>query len=159
MSSNKRAKQKLIDKYGSVCFIEELKIRKLPPDTRFQVSKKDWKKMNQLTYHHIIMKKDGGKATMENGALLKAYNHEWFHKQSLEDQAKMNEMFQEYKRRYDKAEVEFVDKNGTDFEIKVATFDIDNDKEIHVYNRAKVKEETRRAVNDYYEHEKIEEGR
>ena len=53
--------------------------------------------MKQLTYHHIKMRKDGGKATVENGALLSTENHAWFHKQTPEKQAEMNKAFQQYK--------------------------------------------------------------
>lgn len=34
---------------------------------------------------------------VENGALLSAENHAWFHKQSIEKQNEMNKAFQEYK--------------------------------------------------------------
>lgn len=41
-----------------------------------------------------------GKATEENGALLRNMNHQWFNRQSKERQAEINAMFQEYKRTY-----------------------------------------------------------
>ncbi len=43
---------------------------------------------------------NGGKATEENGAILRNLNHQWLNRQSKERQAEMNEMFQEYKRTY-----------------------------------------------------------
>ena len=99
MSSNKRAKEALIRLYGKECFIEKLHLR---PDTeRKYTGKAQYHRMKQLTYHHIEMKKDGGKATIENGALLSAENHEWFNRQSKEKQRQMNDMFQEYKRKID----------------------------------------------------------
>ena len=61
--------------------------------------KKQKEKMKQLTYHHILEKHNGGKATVENGALLSAENHAWFNKQSSQAQAQMNQIFQEYKRQ------------------------------------------------------------
>lgn len=101
--SNKKAKEKLIQLYGAECFIEKLHLRK---DTdRHYTGKGQLKRMKQLTYHHIRMKKDGGKATVENGALLSNENHTWFHKQPKESQAKMNKKFQEYK----KCKIEFTD--------------------------------------------------
>ena len=101
--SNKSAKEKLIKLYGAECFIEKLHLRK---DTeRHYTSKGQLKRMKQLTYHHIKMKKDGGKATVENGALLSNENHSWFHKQPKESQDKMNKKFQEYK----KCKIEFTD--------------------------------------------------
>ena len=95
MSSNKGAKEKLIKLYGAECFIEKLQLRK---DTeRRYTSKGQRKRMKQLTYHHILEKSKGGKATIENGAILSAENHEWFNKQSKEEQKRMNDMFQQYK--------------------------------------------------------------
>ena len=98
MSSNKSAKQELIKRYGAECFIEKLHLRKDTTPKRY-TSKGQKKRMKQLTYHHIKMKKDGGKATVENGALLSAENHQWFHKQNSQAQEYMNTMFQEYKKQ------------------------------------------------------------
>lgn len=95
MSSNKSAKEKLIKLYGAECFIEKLQLRQ--DKERRYTGKGQKKRMKQLTYHHILEKCKGGKATVENGAILSAENHEWFNQQSKEDQAKMNAMFQQYK--------------------------------------------------------------
>jgi TRAP-type C4-dicarboxylate transport system substrate-binding protein len=43
---------------------------------------------------------NGGRATEENGALLRNMNHQWFNRLSKERQEDINEMFQEYKRRF-----------------------------------------------------------
>lgn len=95
MSSNKSAKEKLIKLYGAECFIEKLHLRQ---DTeRRYTGKGQRKKMQQLTYHHILEKCKGGKATVENGAILSLENHEWFNQQSKEEQARMNAEFQKYK--------------------------------------------------------------
>lgn len=103
MSSNKSAKQKLIELYGPECFIDKLHLRH--DKNRTYKSKGQLKRMKQLTYHHIKMKKDGGKATVENGALLSVENHAWFHQQPYKSQKKMNAKFQEYKR----CKIEFTD--------------------------------------------------
>lgn len=99
MSSNKKAKEALIKLYGKECFIEKLHLRK--DKHRVYKGKKQKEKMQQLTYHHILEKRNGGRATVENGALLSAENHAWFHKQSKQSQAKINAIFQEYKRQID----------------------------------------------------------
>ena len=152
MSSNKRAKEELIRIYGAECFIEKLKLRhdKKP---RTYTGKSQMQKMKQLTYHHIKMRKYGRKATRENGALLSAENHAWFHQQSPQAQSYMNAMFQEYKRQTDECQVVFVDELDLGFEIRPLTFAIDErgqmlDTKKEKYNRAKVKEEFRRKVED-----------
>lgn len=148
MSNNKKAKEELIRRYGAECFIEKLKLRKDTEPKRYK-GKGQMKRMRQLTYHHIRMKKDGGRATVENGALLSAENHAWFHKQSPRDQAIMNEMFQEYKRQYQECQIVFVDELELPFEVKTMEFHID-ERELKrtKYNRAKEKREFQRRVDE-----------
>ena len=148
MSNNKKAKEELIRRYGAECFIEKLKLRKDTEPKRYK-GKGQMKRMRQLTYHHIRMKKDGGRATVENGALLSAENHAWFHKQSPRDQAIMNEMFQEYKRQYQECQIVFVDKLELPFEVKTMEFHID-ERELKrtKYNRAKEKREFQKLVDE-----------
>lgn len=99
--SNKGAKTKLIKLYGKECFIDKLHLRPIEDEPVRYKSKGQIKRMRQLTYHHIREKSKGGKATVENGALLSAANHEWFHKQPKHIQRQLNEIFQEYKRQVD----------------------------------------------------------
>ena len=150
MSSNKRAKEELIRIYGAECFIEKLKLRKDVKPTRYK-SKGQMKKMKQLTFHHIKMRKDGGRATVENGALLSAENHAWFHQQSSKDQTQMNAMFQEYKKQYQECEVIFVDDLDLSFEIKAMEFCIDEkEQKKEKYNRAKEKREFQKRVDEEF---------
>lgn len=148
MSSNKRAKEELIRRYGAECFIEKLKLRKDLGKKRYK-GKGQKARMKQLTYHHIKMKKDGGKATVENGALLSAENHAWFHQQTQQDQSRMNEMFQEYKKQYQECQVVFVDDLELSFQVKVMEFHIDErEQKKEKYNRAKEKREFQKMVDE-----------
>lgn len=148
MSSNKSAKQKLIQLYGAECFIEKLGLRK--PEERHYTSKGQLKRMKKLSYHHILEKSRGGKATVENGALLSVENHAWFHQQSKETQSKINDLFQKYKR----CEIELVDENKEEelpFELQLLEIEVTDKIKIEPlsYNRAKVKQETKRACKKY----------
>ena len=148
MSSNKRAKEKLIKLYGDECFIKKLKLRKDIESKKYK-GKSQKNRMQQLTYHHIKMKKDGGKATVENGALLSAENHAWFHKQSPQAQAQMNELFQQYKKQSQECQVVFVDELDLPFEIIPMEFYMDERKQKkEKYNRAKEKRELRRRIDE-----------
>ena len=124
MSSNKSAKNALIRRYGNKCFIERLHLR----DTSGMkyTGCGQLRRMKQLTYHHILEKSKGGRATIENGALLSEENHEWFHKQPKEAQRQMNEMFQELKRQIDRQEckVEYVDEVKCPFEAHFIEIDV-----------------------------------
>lgn len=105
MSSNTEAKKRTIARYGNKCFIEALGLRtekEVAADIRRFKSKKQRAILDELTYHHIIEKCKGGKATVENGAILRNINHIWFNRLSKEKQAEINKLFQEYKAQLDK---------------------------------------------------------
>ena len=152
--SNKKVKDALIRLYGNKCFIERLHLR----DTKGMKYKgcNQYKKMKQLTYHHIKMKSQGGKATIENGALLSAENHEWFHKQSKQDQEIMNNMFQELKREIDhkRVGVELVEDLDCPFEINCDEIWIE-DNRIHTKTATKKELEERIARKEKKEFQRI----
>lgn len=149
MSSNKSVREELEKLYGKECFIEKLHLRK-DTEPRKYTSKGQMEKMKRLTYHHILEKRNGGKATIENGALLSAENHSWFHKQSEHKQGYMNAIFQEYKRQVDECKVVFVDDLHVPYEIKATDFYIENKKQ-EKYNRAKKKQEDEKLIREYEE--------
>ena len=142
--SNKRAKERLIQLYGAECFIEKLQLRKDTEPRRY-TSKGQRKRMKQLTYHHIREKQYGGKATVENGAILSEENHIWFNEQSKEAQRQMNELFQRYKQSVE-CSVEFVDNLETNFSIaSVIIVPAELEKK---YNRAKEKRAWKKQVEE-----------
>ena len=142
---NKRAKEKLIELYGAECFIEKLHLRK-DKEPRKYTSKGQYEKMKQLTYHHIREKQHGGKATVENGALLSEENHIWFNEQSKESQKKMNELFQKYKASVE-CKVEFVEELDTRFTVASAII-VPVELEKEHYNRAKEKSAWKKQVEE-----------
>ena len=152
MSSNKRAKELLIQRYGEIDFLDQLKVK--IPECKTYKSKGQRKRMQQLTYHHIFEKQFGGKSTVENGALLTEEHHIWLHKQPPEVKSKLNMAFQELKRRKDQElGIEYVDINEIPFELNVCDLEIDSKGKLRVYNRAKVKEQMRKLVIEELEKE------
>lgn len=150
MSTNKVARKKLERLYGKECFIEKLHLRTDTEPRRYK-SKGQMKRMKQLSYHHIFERYRGGKATVENGAILSVENHLWFHRQNPQSQRMMNNMFQEYKRQIDnECEIVFVDDLDVPFTIAPIEFYVD---ERCKYNRAKKKQEDMKLVREYYEYE------
>lgn len=153
MSSNRRVREELEKLYGKECFIEKLHLRK---DKQKYTGKGQMNKMKQLSYHHILPKSQGGKATVENGALLSLSNHNWFHRQSEIKQGYMNAIFQEYKRQVDECkkelqeecEVFFVDDLEVPYTVNATEFSID-EKEKGEYNRAREKQELRKMSEEY----------
>lgn len=143
--SNKRAKERLIQLYGAECFIEKLHLRK-DTEPRKYTSKGQRKRMKQLTYHHIKERRHGGKATVENGALLSEENHIWFNEQSKEAQKQMNELFQQYKASVE-CKVEFIDNLDTRFSIASAII-VPAELEKEHYNRAREKRAWKKEVEE-----------
>lgn len=113
-------------KYGKVCFIEELGIRtkqEIKADIKRYKSKKQRKRMDELTYHHIVERCNGGATTEENGAILRAINHAWLHRLPQPQKAVINRLLQEYKRAYSQeCQVEIVEELKTEFSVVATTF-------------------------------------
>lgn len=98
MASNKKTREELKKLFGDECWVDKLDLKARTIFGEYKgKSVEQLKEDKKLVYHHIIMKKDGGKNTIANGALMSKENHEWFHKQKQWKQDKMNEYFQQYK--------------------------------------------------------------
>ena len=136
--NNRSIRKKLIELYGSECFINKLHLRILKP-VKYK-GKKQHAKMQRLTYHHIKMKCEGGETTVENGALLNAENHEWLHKQDKETQDVINNMFVEYKK--------FADSLRTK-EIPVVLEDIKPEAKVNafIFDTEKIKNQRQNLIN------------
>ena len=97
MSSNKRIREKMIQKYGNACMMEQANIRNIPVERRRRIV--GYKKTDEvITYHHVIPKNKGGKTTEDNGVLLKWYNHFWLEKQPKWVKEQINDRLQDYKK-------------------------------------------------------------
>lgn len=145
MSSNRNIKLKMIAKYGNECWIDKLHLRPCT-ESRIYKGKGQLKRMKQLTFHHIKERSKGGRATEENGALLSAENHAWFHKQPKEVQDKLNQIFQEYKKSFNQ---NHPDSSTSEYDTSVS---LSYDKVISLakssYNRAKDKREAKKRIQE-----------
>ena len=93
-----------------------------------------------------------GKTTEENGALLRYINHQWFNRLPKEQQAKINQLFQEYKRKHSKeCTVEFVDYLPLDWEVKAMVFTAEELQPKKKYNRAEDKRNVQKKIREWEE--------
>ena len=164
MSSNKNARQRLEKIFGKICMIEEIGIRKIPKEQRRKI--KGYTKYDDvITYHHIKEKHEGGKATEENGALIKGYNHRWLHTLPEEQKEKINNSIIEFKAtvlqttgktiQADSKLSITLEEPSDDFitiQLEDITPEIQNKRH---FNRAKIKRETQRRIeqeldDEYY---------
>ena len=158
-NSNKKAKEELIRLYGAECFIDRLHLRpeesKIYTGSQLKYMRKHQHQLKQLTYHHILEKSlRTGKLQLRMVHCFQNGNHRWFNQQSKQNQAKMNEAFQELKRKIDNArecKIELVDTLDIDIDINVAEISISNELEVHKvkFNRAKTKKETENLIKEW----------
>lgn len=147
--------------------IEELGIRIIPKSQRKRI--KGYTKYDDvLTYHHILEKQFGGKTTLENGALVRGYNHRWLHTLPPAQREKINQAIQEYKIAI-LSGIASLDENGnitTSFDFSEVERFIDNLPNFSTeepkikkkkFNRAKEKRKLQREIDEVlYGEEDIE---
>lgn len=157
---NKKARQKLERLYGKICMVEAANIRYIPVEQRRKI--RGYTKYDDIiTFHHIKEKSKGGKATVENGALVKGYNHRWINSLSEEDREKVNERLVEFKIMTlgitDKGlEVEDSATITPDIldegfiEIPVFNTTKEDLEKREKFNRAKAKRDFQKKIDEYY---------
>lgn len=162
---NKTGKRLLEKRYGKGCFMERAGIREITPEqeAEYKRSIRGFKKLDRtITYHHIREKRNGGKVSIENGANLAAYNHQWFNAQTPEVQAQINNQLQQFKFKIDMVRMAVGDE-GLEFDKINVDIDMSDTIEIPVYdnsileekevkrpkfNRAKVKRQTQKLIEE-----------
>lgn len=156
--SNNGARRELERLFGKICFIEKLGIRYIPPKERKKI--KGYSKYDDmLTYHHIQERHLGGKATVENGAIVRGYNHKWLHSLPEHEKQLINQAMQEYKASVLRAKQNGVDIRPEDIltpedlqEViemtTLATLNTEVKRKRQKFNRAKQKRETQQLIDD-----------
>lgn len=160
--------RKIMEKiFGKICMIESAGIRYIPKSERKKI--KGYRTSDDtITYHHITERKYGGKDTINNGALIKGYNHVWLHSLPEEEKNKVNQDIIEFKASIitiygnqitinNKKSIFIDPKYLEDSEdiITIPTYPTDDSiqKKRKKFNRAKVKSDTdsiiQDGINDY----------
>lgn len=119
--------------------------------------KKIKKLESTMTLHHLKHRSEDGATSERNGAIVNSLAHGYLHSLDRAEEEIVNGMLRDYKAgidsgKYERVDVELVDDLDTGLEINFAELSLGDDK-IEVkpkgkYNRAKVKEETRRYIED-----------
>lgn len=91
----------------------------------------------QLTLHHIKPKSQGGKASIENGAVVCRACHDFIEQTTPENRARINELLQRYK----KCDVELSEDLKTGLEIEAAEVEL-TEKELKVKKIAYKRDKT-----------------
>ena len=136
-------------------------------ETKFK-GKKIRKLEQTLTYHHLEHKVDGGPTTLENGAVINELAHRYIHSLPRQQEEIINNMLREFKLQ---CGILIPNETGITLSQPI-TIDLDFDDTDEIYgvisvfdttqedldkrfNRAKVKRETQKDIEngilDYYE--------
>ena len=106
MNSNKEAKEKLIALYGEISMFQESGAEKYIEGLRRIKTYKKYleqkrfrgKKISkQLQYHHLKHKSEGGRATVENGALVYDPEHSYMHSLPRKQEEIINNHLRQFK--------------------------------------------------------------
>ena len=164
MKQNKKIREELERQYGKGCMFKKAKIEEkiekkkiIKTYKKYLEEKRFTGKMlkrykSQMNLHHLRHRSEGGKTTLENGAVISSLAHMYLHSLPREQEEFINNELREYKRQVDKCKNEckivFVDNLEIPYEIKPMEFSI-NEKGKPEYNRAKEKQELRKISEEY----------
>lgn len=109
MSDNSKARQALEQIYGKGCMFKKAHIEEQIYQLRtiktykvfLQETRYTGKKIRQLeknmTYHHLRHNSEGGKATVENGAIVNELAHRYLHSLPRDEEEIINNMLRHFK--------------------------------------------------------------
>jgi len=161
---NSTGRKLLEQRYGKGCFMERAGIREITPEEETKLRKiTGYKKLDRtISYHHIKEKSKGGEVSIDNGANLAVYNHEWLHQQPPEIIEDINNKLQDFKASIDLARLEIGEEGLNIEKVLSMNFDMEDTISIPLYdntpeiqekrhkkfNRAEVKRETSKLIEE-----------
>lgn len=108
-NKNNRSAREMLEKiYGKKCMIHQGIKKNILNTKELENIKKRYKGKSiayQLTYHHLLAKRNGGKATLENGSILCRTCHDWLEALSDKEREIVNNELREYKLSFNVAEL------------------------------------------------------
>lgn len=160
MKSNKKVREQLERQYKKGCMFKKAKIeekieskktiktyKKFLQEKRF--TKKRIKKFEKImTLHHLKHCSEGGKTSIENGAIVNALAHMYMHSLPREQEEYINNELRRYKKQSDECKVVLVDDLEIPYTITATEFAID-EKNKSEYNRAKEKAKLKKLSEEY----------
>ena len=174
--SNKKAKQELMEIYGKGCMFKKAHIAEriakmggIKTYNAYLAGKKFKGKSikKQLTYHHLQHKAEGGKATIENGAVIDATAHAYMHSLPRHQEEIINNMLRAYKINFmelNQGQVLGAGSLEIEEELEYISIPIEQDeaeirraraiyeqKKREDFSRAKQKRETKMLIDAYWE--------
>ena len=161
---NKRVRKELERIFGKGCFMERAGIRKI---------KGVRKDARMMTYHHLKHESEGGKVTLETGANLYLENHQFLHSLPRGEEERINNQIRRWKANFlalrgmseiiDGASVDFPDLTNSEdcviIELEDNTEETEKLRRVkkqQKFNRAQVKREMQKLINEELYEEEFE---
>ena len=151
-NSNKSVRQELEKIYGKKCFVHdvpEIK-RQISGYKTFKGRYKTNKISNKLTYHHLKPKSEGGKNTIENGAVICADCHSKLEKLKPAEREQINNMIREYKLSVINFSTEGIE-NAIEIPMRIKDYDViklESNKQIRQRLKKELKKELEELENE-----------
>lgn len=136
-SDNRRARLALASIFGSGCmfkkshaeeYIEKLgtiKTYKRFKEEKHYTGKKTKCLESIMTLHHLKHKSEGGKATIQNGAIINELAHRYLHSLPRTQEEIINDYIREWKRQnYDRCNIELVEEIEEPYEAEMAEMEV-----------------------------------
>lgn len=141
-NDNRSARLALASIFGSGCMFKkshaEEYVEKLGTIKTYKIYKtekrytpKQVKCLEQrMTLHHLKHKSEGGRATIQNGAIINELAHRYLHSLPRSQEEIINDYIREWKRlNYDKCQIELVEDIEKPYDVEMAEMEVDQ--EIH----------------------------
>ena len=113
--------EQFVEKLGTIKTYKKFK------EEKHYKSKKTRCLENVMTLHHLKHRSEGGKATVQNGAIINELAHRYLHSLPRSQEEIINDYIREWKRlNYDRAPIEFVEEIEEPFEVELAEISVED---------------------------------
>lgn len=170
---NKVIREELERIYGKGCMFQRAyvsqRLQQLGVSQAYTVFKKKYTLNQQktlekrMTLHHLKHNAEGGRTTLDNGAVVNELAHRYLHSLPRREEERANNMIRDWKRDkdngFEECEVQLAPAEEIEqpFELDIMTASIDSKGRIKPhkakkkkYNRAKAKRKTKKMIKRYY---------
>lgn len=182
---NRVLREELERIYGKGCMFQKAyvsqRLKQLGVSQAYTVFKKKYTLNQQktlekrMTLHHLKHVSEGGRTTLDNGAVVNELAHRYLHSLPRREEEAANNMLRDWKRDkdngFEECEVKLVPEEeleqeaGEPFELHIATGSFELDAKMQPkfkphkakkkkYNRAKQKKKNRKIIKRYYGNER-----
>lgn len=115
--------EEFVEKLGTIKTYKQFK------EEKHYTSKKTRCLEQMMTLHHLKHKAEGGKATVQNGAIINELAHRYLHSLPRSQEEIINDYIREWKRQnYGKCTIDFVEEIDEPYDLEMAEMTVERTK-------------------------------